>query len=301
MESLDCRRRKLDKRNARVRRKRAEQAAANPEQAAERRAKEAERRRFTRSALKRPNAARQVGDRASEQIEALARFITDNSVDFTASRCFNPTTLKWTTFLMFSDLGRILSRERMFTDSIIDWHCSAVAEGLGVDPSSTRLMACSTAALMFAGDNYERIRYDHLSRKERRLAEPKSALEFSRLIFPVCIREHWVAVSVEPPTKTVLVFDSLQNSPARFKDIRLRFDRYIRHQGGGRTRYKTVQAEAPQQTNSIDCGVYVADRVAALMGANGGEVTCVDEESVMNYRSRMYIAASQCMHMHATL
>ena len=296
------RRRQLDKRNERVRRQRAARAAACPEEAAKLRAKEAERQRFKRLSLRRPHAARSLDDRVSEQAKALARFIEDEREDFTVSRCYNPTTLKWSTFLLFTDMNRILSRERMLTDSIIDWHGSAVAEGTGVDRSSIRLMACSTAALMFGGqDNFERIRYDHLSRKERKVSEPKSALEFSKLIFPVCIREHWVTVSVEPPTKTVYVFDSLQNNPARFKDIRLRFDRYIKHQGGGRQKFKTIQVEVPQQSNSIDCGVYVADRIAALLGANDGQPTCTDQATVFKYRARMYLAASQSMHMHPKL
>lgn len=300
MERRDPRRRRLDKRNDRTRRRRAELALTCPEEATKRRAKDAERKRFKRSAARRPHATRHLDDRALEQVEALSKYIaTGKSEDFTASRCFNPTTLKWTTFLAFSDMERILSREQMFTDSIIDWHCSAVGEGLGVDRSEIRLMSCSTASLMFAAaSNYERVRYDHLSKRERALSNPKSALEFSKLIFPVCIREHWVAVSVEPPTKTVQVFDSLQNNRARLKDIRTRFDRYIKTQGGGRTKYKTVQPKIPQQTNSIDCGVFVVDRIAALMGANDGEVMCVDQATVYHYRARMYLAALECMHMH---
>ena len=303
MEPRDPRRRRrLDKRNERVRRQRAARAAARPEEVAKQRAKDAERQRFKRSAMRRPHAARSFDDRVFEQAEALARFIGDEEEDFTVTRCFNPTTQKWTTFLTFTDMERILSRERMLTDSIIDWHGSAVAEGTGVDRSQIRLMPCSTATMMFAGnDNYERIRYDHLSRKEKRATEPKSALEFSKLVFPVCIREHWVAVSVEPPTKTVYVFDSLQNNPGRFKDIRLRFDRYIKHQGGGRQKFKAIQVEVPQQANSIDCGVFVADRVAALLGANEGQPLCTDQATVFIYRARMYIAASQSMHMHPKL
>lgn len=295
------RRRQIDKRNARVRRRRAERAAESPEEAAARRAKDAELKRFRRSSLSRPNGARALSDRVSKQVGAIAKYVRDKQQDFTISRCFNPTTLKWTTFLQFSDLSKLLCPASMMGDSIIDWHCSAVAEGLGIDRSKIRLLATSTTNLMFAGANNDRIRYDHLSKKERRVTEPKSILEFSKLIYPLCIRKHWVVVAIEPREKTIKVYDSLQNSPCRIKEIQFRFDEYIADQSDGKEVFKTIQVNVPQQSNSIDCGVFVADRVACLLGANDGKPICVDEDGVMEYRARMYWAATECMHMHTRL
>ena len=291
----------MDKRNERVRRRRAEKAASNPEQAAERRSKEAERKRLRRTALQRPHAGRQLNVRGKEQVIGLATYIRDKK-DFTVARCFNPTTLKWTSLLMFSDLERMISAELMFTDSIIDWHCSAVAEGLGVDRSSVRLMSCATTNMLFNGqNNFERVRYDHLSKTEKKESNPKSALAFDKLVFPVCIREHWVAVSVEPPSRTVKVYDSLQNNPKRLQSLRKVFDQYIQDQGNQGRKYKTVQVAVPQQNNSIDCGVYMADRIAALLGCNGGAAICQNQTTVYQYRAKMFFAATERMHSNLTI
>ena len=279
-----------DRRNERVRRRRAELAASCPVEVAKRKAKDAARKRLKRSALRCPHASRELDDTEADQVEALTTYIHSEE-NFTVAKRRNPTTDKLSTFLSFRDMQRLLDRREMLTDSILDWHCAVVAQGLGVDRSKVRLMGSATAQIMLGEYNFDRIKHDHMSKTETKNDKPTSVLDFEKVVFPVCINEHWVVVSLEPQAKRIYLYDSLQNNTNRFKRLRSLFLRYARDHGSDRYSFRFMQEEVVQQNNSIDCGVYVADRIAAILGANGGQPTCVDDLTVSTYRARMYLAA----------
>lgn len=295
MECTDAQALKRRKRNESVRRRRAARALESPHEEALRRAKDAARKRSKRSALRRPHASRPPTPKQLEKVQPLTAFIQDKT-DFKITPCFNPTISKCTNYLTFRDVMLLADRKKWLTDSIIDWHGTAVAAGLGVDRNKVRLISCSTTNILFSSKNVERIKYDHLSKEERKLSPPPSAVEFSYLVFPVCLNRHWLAVSIQPPNRNILVYDTLKNNrAARLKIVRDLFTAYIHDQSLQTERYTTKQINVPDQSNSDDCGVYVADRVAALLGANDGEPTCLDDNSVCEYRARMFTAAGQTM------
>lgn len=296
MEEIDPLELRRLKRNERERRQRQLRAQNSPVEEAHRRAKDAERKRRERLASNRPNAARLHSARQLEQLDSLATFIRKR-IDFTVARCYNRTIGKETNFLTYRDFQILQNRTQWLTDSIIDWHACAVADGLRIDRSKTRIMSCSTSTLLLGG-HFENTKQCHLSKEEKRLSSPPSVPNFSKLVFPVCIDYHWVAVEILPIQKKVHVYDSMQNNPARFRRLRDTFLSYIRHNSSTTVRYVTTLIPVPQQTNSDDCGVYVADRIAAILGANNGKASCHDQSSVSLYRSKMLLAAGETIFMN---
>ena len=212
----------------------------------------------------------------------------------------NPTTGQDGGFLGVKEVIH-LQNGRWLNDEIVNWHGCAVARLLGVDRSRIRLLNSGIASLILTiGDpSYERVLYNHLSSQERSLPNPPGISQFTSVIVPVCYKEHWVTVHIEPWKKVVSVYDSLRGDrppSATCRFIGTRFKAYAEFQEStlgepSRDLQNYVvnhEEDLPVQQNSYDCGVYACERVAKLLGCTLPE-DCVTEDGARNYRAKMLL------------
>ena len=256
-----------------------------------RRAKDAARKRKKRASLNRLHASRSLTPRLEKHVAGLSRAMSSATAEqFSLANTYNCTLKKFVSVLTFADLSLLMKSHSWLTDTVLDWHSASVAESASVDRSKVRLMNSSTFQILCASKNPGRVEDDHLSKQEARQRPKPGIQEFTLLIFPVCLDEHWLVVSVEPLQRRVSIYDSkVGTGKARFHKLERLFLAYTDH--FGQQDYVVTSVEAYQQTTGYDCGVIAADRIAALLGANSGRILCTDSVTTAQYRARMLLSA----------
>ena len=233
-----------------------------------------------------------------EKVEKLASTRKKDNVYF--ARYENHTTGKIAGLIGLKELT-CLQNDTWLNCEIVNWHACAVAQLLGVDRESTRLLGSGIAQVILAErPNLEDILFSHLSTEERRQRNPRSVTSFATVIVPVCFNDHWVVVCIEPWRKCISVFDSMRgiNGPSSTcQFIGERFQDYVNHQSlfldepaRAVRDFEVYQVDnLPLQKNTNDCGVYASERIAKLLGCTLPE-ECITPRGAATYRAKMLLA-----------
>lgn len=242
------------RRQAEQERRRIEEEQRRQEE--ERRQQEAERRRLeeeaaTRSRLRAPVTPIFSGELSQHWTQRLAN-IRNNSPS--APLC---TTLNRNQELHKRDFEeKLLPKTAWLNDDVVDGILLHVADYVNKKAKATRCAALTAAFWKWLQTN-------GFARSGRMLRAAgitqDTLLNLETVLIPICEDSHWTLAVVRPQARTIAHMDSMRGGHgiARVQEEVVKLVREILKEKWVEGEWRTVDHDAPRQTNGFDCGMFI--------------------------------------------
>ena len=230
---------------------------------------------------------------AAHEPSAAARAAVTNAVNPALSQAELVATIGKLT-LRRADV-RCLIGDAWLTDEVVNFYFETL-KARQRSNESARLGKQRTAyffsTFFFARLYHDRMAYD-FSKVQRWTRGVDILADYTMLLIPIHLDAHWALAVVDLVRRRIVCYDSLRGDAAYTRQLRsmlLPLARYIADESSARGREaldatswsRDIAADAPRQTNSSDCGMFVCKVAEALSG--GTTLSAITQSKMSRFR-----------------